>query len=134
MCSCQSRRKSRSKVSGMAKKNKNQEPGIIGQIVNNDLPITGGFIAGNMVANLPFAQTNPILSAVLPIAGGIVTPMVLKSDLGKNLGAGMVVAGVVNGVKTLLPSVAPIAGLAGVPYRSTLLPGVAGHSPHVYVE
>ncbi|MEO0873809.1 MAG: hypothetical protein AAFY48_04300, partial [Bacteroidota bacterium] len=106
----------------MKKKNKNQS-GVAGQIVSNGLPVAGGFIAGNMVANLPFAQANPLLAAVLPIGAGIVTPMVLKSDTGISLGIGMAVAGVVNGVKTLLPSVAPIAGLTGTPYRSTLLPG-----------
>ncbi|MEL6357581.1 MAG: hypothetical protein AAFQ37_11700, partial [Bacteroidota bacterium] len=119
------RRVKRANVSGMKTAN----------LLSDGLPVAGGFIAGSMLNQLSFVQQNPILSAAAPIAGAIVTPMVLgkRSKMGKNLALGMAVAGVVNGIKVLAPSVAPLAGLSGVPYRSVLSPGVSG-MPSVYVD
>lgn len=104
-------------------------------IITDGLPVAAGFVAASMLSKVPFVQQNPILTAAAPLAGALA----VSSFMGKKGGAlatGMVVAGVVNGVRTLAPSVAPVVGLAGTPYRSTLLPGVAGQNnyPGVVVE
>ncbi|MEO1256750.1 MAG: hypothetical protein AAFY41_17950 [Bacteroidota bacterium] len=106
-----------------------------GNLLSNGLPVAGGFIAGSMLNQIEFVRKNPILSAAAPIMGGIATASLSgrRNVTVKRVAQGMIVAGIVNGIKVLAPSVAPLAGLSGVPYRSVLSPGVSG-MPSVYVD
>jgi hypothetical protein len=94
--------------------------------------VAAGLIAANMVSNLSFAQANPMLKIILPIAGAFA----VNSFMGKSGGSiamGMVAQGVNQGIKTYLPSVAATVGLSGTNYyRSTMLPGVSGSGDIIF--
>jgi hypothetical protein len=82
------------------------------------LGIIGGSILGYQVAKIAkssvpattsAATTNYIANGI-PLALGIFMPKILKSELGKNLGAGMIAAGGVGLVNSVLPSLSGTGG------------------------
>jgi len=78
------------------------------------LGIIGGSILGYQVAKIAKSSVPATTSATttnyiangIPLALGIFMPKILKSELGKNLGAGMIAAGGVGLVNSVLPSLA----------------------------
>ncbi len=94
--------------------------------------VAAGLVAANVITNLPFAQSNPILRIILPIGGAIA----VKAFMGKGgdaIALGMAAQGVTQGVRTYLPGVANSVGIAGTSfYKSTYLPGVSGGSDIVF--
>jgi len=96
------------------------------KFLSTSLPIAGGYVAGNFLANkIGFVRDNPLLRAVAPIGGAMAIQMFFGRKA-EGIATGMLVSGAVNGVKAMLPDVANTVGLSGVPYKSTFLPGVSG--------
>lgn len=95
-------------------------------VIKGGAQVAAGFAVAGMLTRAQFAQANPILGIVLPIAGAIAA----KSFLGKggdSIALGMVAQGVNQGIKQYAPGVAQTVGLSGTNYyQSTYLPGVAG--------
>ncbi len=118
-CAACAGRRRKPKVSGMKTKQ-------IKNVVTTGAGVAAGLVAANMVSNLSFAQSNPILRVVLPIAGA----MAVKSFMGKggdSIALGMAAQAVTQGVRTYLPGVASSVGIGGTSfYKSTYLPGVSG--------
>jgi len=99
------------------------------KIVTTGLAVAGGYAAGKAVSNLQFIQSNPLFAILAPVAGAIATPMLMgKGATAKSIAAGMVSAAATTAVAQYLPEVASQVGLAGVPYRTALTPGVAGRA------
>jgi len=98
----------------------------ITSVVKTGAGVAAGLIAANFISQLSFAQSNPIVKVLLPVAGAIA----VKSFVGKSgnsVALGMAAQGVNQAVKTYLPSVATTVGLSGTNYmQSTRLPGVSG--------
>jgi hypothetical protein len=96
-------------------------------IITAGLTMAGGFAAGKYLTSFQFVQANPILGIAAPIAGALVTPMILgKTKLANELAAGMITAAAVGAVQQFAPGLASQAGLGASPYKSTFFPGVAG--------
>lgn len=101
------------------------------KIVKTGLAVAGGYAAGKAVASIPFVQSNPLFAILAPVGGAILTPMLLgKGATAKTIAAGMVAAAATSAVAQYAPGVASSVGLAGVPFRSTLTPGVAGNGQY----
>jgi len=85
--------------------------GIIGGAV---LAYQVAKIAKSSVPATTSATTTNYIANGVPLALGIFMPKILKSELGKNLGAGMIAAGGVGLVNSVMPS---LAGFGAVPMR-----------------
>ena len=122
---CKCKKKRAAKVAGMARRKKNS----MSTLVTTGLAVAGGFAAGKAVSKIPFIAANPIVGIVAPVAGAIVTPMLLgKTATAGSLAAGMIAAAATSAVGQFAPTVANQIGLSGIPYRSLDIPGV-GSSP-----
>lgn len=114
------RRKSHAKKH-TAKRRRHSVSGIKGSGMNA-LAIIGGGLLAYQVAKLAKASVPATTSATttnyiangIPLALGIFMPKIIKSELGKNLGAGMIAAGGVGLANSLMPS---LAGFGAVPMR-----------------
>jgi hypothetical protein len=103
-----------------------------GGLVKNALIVTAGFAAAKIITSKVGAISgNPILAILVPVAGGLLAANMLPKGFGAPVAVGMGVAGAVNAVQTLAPSVANSIGLAGplqVTYPGSLsVPGVSGY-------
>lgn len=103
-----------------------------GGLVQNALKVTAGFAVAKIITSkIAVVQANPVLSIAVPVIGGIIAGNMLPKSFGPAVAVGMAVAGGVNAVQTLAPSVANQIGLAGplsVTYPASLvMPGVAGY-------
>jgi hypothetical protein len=58
-------------------------------------------------------KTKKLIDGAAPIALGLFMPKIIKSNLGKNLGTGMIAAG---GLKLVQSQVPKLAGMAGMDY------------------
>jgi hypothetical protein len=108
-------RKRRKKSSYRRRSRRLGAVGMGGQLTQA-LGIIGGAIAGNLVQNKLLANVTAIPDAAksaVVVAAGIFFPKVVKGDLGKALGNGMIAAGGVNLAKSVLP-----AGMIG--YTDTI--------------
>jgi len=131
MCGCKTR------ISGM---NTAKIQRQAGGLVQSALKVTAGFaiaklitskvdyIAGNEEKDI---KANPILAIAVPFIGALVAGNMLPKGIGPQIAVGMGVAGAVNAVQQLAPTVAGEIGLAGpmqVTYPGTfVMPGVAGY-------
>jgi hypothetical protein len=114
------RRKSHAKKH-TAKRRRHSVSGIKGSGMHA-LAIIGGGLLAYQVAKLAKASVPATTSATttnyiangIPLALGIFMPKIIKSELGKNLGAGMIAAGGVGLANSLMPS---LSGFGSVPMR-----------------
>lgn len=103
----------------MAKKSKNRKysrgrrRSVRGVNVSSMLTSLGGVLIGTAAAGymnkLLLQNQNPMMQTVIPLAAGVVLPMVLKNDLGKYAGLGMAAYGAMQGLKKA--GLGEIAGL-----------------------
>jgi hypothetical protein len=103
-------RKRRKKSSYRRRSRRMGAVGMGGQLTQA-LGIIGGAIAGNLVQNKLLGNVTAIPEAAksaVVVAAGIFFPKVVKGDLGKALGNGMIAAGGIQLAKSVLP-----AGLIG---------------------
>ena len=125
---CQKRKKSRSKVSGMSKKSKK-----ITEALTTAIAITGGYVAANLLTSkVSFLNSNPAIKAITPIAAGFLVGG-KKGSILCAAGKGMMAAGIVEGVKVVAPTVASQIGIAGFS-KSSFTPGVAGGAGRFIVD
>jgi hypothetical protein len=101
------RTRSRRRMSGIGKLGLGTMATSIGGV------LVGTAVAGFLTKKLLSSQ-NETIQAVVPIALGIATPMVLKTELGKFAGAGMIAVG---GLKLLAK-----VGIAGIGETDVMLP------------
>jgi len=80
--------------------------------------VGGGLIAYQVaklvkssVASKTSGNTSSYLANAVPLAVGLYLPKIMKSELGKSLGAGMIAAGGVGLANTLMPSLAGIGAM-----------------------
>lgn len=119
MACCKKCKRQAAKVAGMARNSS------MSKIVTGGLAVAGGYAAGKAVGSLTLVQANPILQIAAPIAGAILTPMLLgKGVTAKAVASGMVAAAATTAVAAYAPDLATQVGLSGVPYRSLNTPGV----------
>lgn len=65
----------------------------VGSSINQIAGVLGGVALAGYANKLLLSKQSSTIQKVAPIAFGILTPMVVKSELGKNLGAGMIAYG-----------------------------------------
>jgi hypothetical protein len=102
------------------------------------LGLVGGGLLAYQVAKLVKSSTPSSTSATMgsylangiPVALGLYMPKILKSELGKNLGAGMIAAGGVGLANTIMPSLAGFGAMSRRnPYANRMVnpaPAVSG--------
>jgi hypothetical protein len=101
--------------------------GIMGAVT-----IIAGAVAASQVSKLiakaipatMSAKTSGLISGAAPIVLGLFLPKIIKSDVGKNLGTGMIAAGGLNLVKSTIPS---LAGVGGDYYMNKPAPSISGY-------
>jgi len=101
--------------------------GIMGAVA-----IIAGAVAASQVSKLVAkaipstmsAQTSGLISGAAPIALGIFMPKLIKSDIGKGLGQGMIAAGGLSLVKSTIPS---LAGIGANYYSNKPAPAISGY-------
>lgn len=103
-----------------------------GGLIQNSLKVAAGFAVAKLITSkLAIVQANPILGIAVPFVGAMIAGNALPKGFGPAVAVGMAVAGAVNGVQQLAPSVANSIGLAGplsANYPGTfVMPGVAGY-------
>jgi hypothetical protein len=70
------------------------------------------------------SKVSGIISGAAPIALGLFMPKLIKSNLGKNLGTGMIAGGGLQLVKSAVPS---LAGIGMNYYANKQAPSIAGY-------
>jgi hypothetical protein len=103
-----------------------------GSLIQNSLKAAAGFAVAKVITSkVGIIQSNPILGIAVPFVGAMFAGSVLPKGIAPAFAVGMAVAGAVNGVQQLAPTIANTIGLAGpldVRYSGSLvMPGVAGY-------
>ena len=116
-------RRRRHSVSGI----KSSGMSVLGIIGGGLLAYQVAKIAKSSVPATTSASTTNYIANGIPLALGIFMPKFIKSDLGKNLGAGMIAAGGVGLVNTIMPSLAGVGAMARRnPYANKTPHAIAG--------
>lgn len=84
--------------------------GMLKDIMNNDLPLSGGVIGGHMLVtklatNVPWLKDNPKFHPVLAIVGGIALRHFVKTPMVKQFASGMVAYGGASLVGKFIPDI-----------------------------
>jgi len=98
------------------------------KIVKDGAMAAAGLAAGQLLTNnVAFLSTNPVLSAVAKIAGGVFIAGMGKST--QAIGIGMAASGALDGLKQVAPG-ALDSGVGALPYgtaSTAYIPGVSGY-------
>jgi hypothetical protein len=94
--------------------------------------IIGGAVAAQFLAKqidkmLPATMasgTKTLIDGAAPIALGLILPRFIKSDLGKNLGSGMIAVG---GLKLAQSQISALSGMNGYNYGNKPVQAIAGY-------
>lgn len=84
--------------------------GLVKDLMNNELPVAGGFIAGHYVTEklapkVPYIGDNEKMHPLIPIAAGIVVKKFLgKNAMLKSMGTGLIAYGAANFVGKMVPA------------------------------
>lgn len=120
--------KKRPRIAGTKKKRtmaRRKKSNITEQLVNVAIG-AGGYIVADQVSKLPFVSSNPQLSGIVKLAGGLYLGQMSKNPMLASVGQGMAL----NGALTLGRQYGVVSGIGRLPFagNSTAIPGVAGKS------
>lgn len=99
---------------------------LTGAVMQGATVVAGYGLAGVLQNNIGFLSTNPLIGNLAQIVAGVITPTILKGNVGAGLGIGMVAKGVQGLVVNNVPGIANTLGLAGIPEMSPYYSVVGG--------
>jgi hypothetical protein len=137
------RRKSHAKKHHTKRRRKMSGIGSKGGIMSA-LTIIAGAVAGQALSKVvdkantftTSTTTKGYINSAAPIVAGILLPKLIKSELGKNLGTGMIAAGGLKLVTTAMPTLAGVGAMPYNVYANKPAPAIAGYTssnPSTYI-
>lgn len=129
------RRKHHAKKKVTHRRRSHRMSGVKGGIMSAVTVIAGAVAAqllsksvDKMIPATTAAGTRSLIDGAAPIALGLILPRFIKSELGKNLGTGMIAVG---GLKLVSSQVSALAGMGALPsmnpYANKQAPAIAGY-------
>jgi hypothetical protein len=125
------RRKRHAKKTTHRRRRHHSMSGVKGGVMSA-VGIIGGAVAAQFLAKqidkmLPATMasgTKTLIDGAAPIALGLILPRFIKSDLGKNLGSGMIAVG---GLKLAQSQISALSGMSGYNYGNMPVQAIAGY-------